>query len=188
VLDVATHKQCKLCKQAKLSTLEFWYKAKSLDGLGYYCKICTCENSKKWRANNHDKSLEIHRKYNRTHSRSHEKKTRRDYTDWRRRLLNRAKKRSRETGLPCDLDIAFLTELMSSQAGRCYYTGTLIDTVRKPKNPLGPSLDRVDSKLGYTKANVVISCLWVNYAKNDFSSQEFQELLKRIDLVSKPAF
>lgn len=45
----------------------------------------------------------------------------------------------------------------------CYYTGQRF--ISESKSPRKPTLDRKDSKIGYTKENTVMCCYWVNKVK-----------------------
>lgn len=80
-----------------------------------------------------------------------------------------------------------IEEVYQRQQGRCYYTGLEMlyannrSAMKKIVNsPLVMSLDRKDSSRGYTKDNVVLCCVFINYAKSDFDYDEFVELLARI--------
>ena len=44
------------------------------------------------------------------------------------------------------------------------------------KNPATPSLDRFDSKLGYTKENVHVICARCNHLKNDAEEEELYKI------------
>jgi hypothetical protein len=91
-------------------------------------------------------------------------------TDWLRRLRHAAKKRYKET----DIDKTFLQELWDKQNGLCYWLNI-------PMNDkvflLQPSLDRLDSSIGYLKNNVVLSTTFANLGRNKASIEEMKEFL-----------
>lgn len=88
------------------------------------------------------------------------------------------KYRSLKEKLPFDLTYEFLIELLNAQNFLCYYSKQLLE-LKKNTNACA-SLDRIDSKKGYTKDNVRWSCLRVNLAKNDMSEIEFLEMCKDV--------
>ena len=45
------------------------------------------------------------------------------------------------------------------------------------RNPFTPSLDRIDSRLGYTKDNVMITCLAWNLMKTNFDMDLLAQFL-----------
>jgi hypothetical protein len=97
-------------------------------------------------------------------------------------MLASAKKAKLLRGIECDLERADLESLWSKQSGLCAMTGI---TFRKRtglrtgwKNPFGPSLDRIDSGGSYTKRNVRLVCVIVNYIKSDFSDRDFYLMVK----------
>lgn len=56
----------------------------------------------------------------------------------------------------------------------CFYCEAVC-TKQKPNG-----LDRIDSKLGYVESNVVSSCKYCNFSKNDQSTEEFLTRIKKI--------
>lgn len=44
------------------------------------------------------------------------------------------------------------------------------------KNPYSPSIDRIDSRIGYTKSNCRIVCVAANYAMNEWGDSVLREL------------
>ena len=108
--------------------------------------------------------------------------------DWRlRRILSRAKSRAKLKEWSFDLDLDFLTDLYLAQNGRCalsdipFVWGTLAD-LSVPHDPFMPSLDRIDSRKGYTRDNVQLVCWAVNDTKSHYSEREMARLYKNIVL------
>lgn len=74
----------------------------------------------------------------------------------------------------CTIDIDWLMSQWDRQTGLCYYTGW---EMRLDGTPLlHPSIDRIDSNVGYVPENVVICCSQVNWAKNRYTEAQFIEL------------
>jgi hypothetical protein len=88
------------------------------------------------------------------------------YRDARRH----AKKQSREF----KITIEDLKNLMIIQENKCALSGIKFD-----ENNL-PSLDRIDSKIGYVKENIQLVLIKINRMKSDFESNEFLEICKDI--------
>lgn len=79
-----------------------------------------------------------------------------------------------------DIDLEFINELISS--GVCAVSGIPFDYSRgnQRRNPMRPSIDRIDSSIGYYKRNVqcILSCL--NAMKNDMTQDEFLRILRML--------
>lgn len=93
--------------------------------------------------------------------------------------VGRAKKKS----LAFDLTIDWLVKLFDEQHGRCSLTGIAFDLSRHgsaPRrsayNPYSPSVDRIDSAGGYTKANVRLVCTAMNIALNGFGDENLERI------------
>lgn len=84
----------------------------------------------------------------------------------------------------CDIDYLYLLDLYNKQNGKCYYTnmemkiegGKAFDTL---------SFDRIDSKLGYIKDNVVLCLLSINYFKSNFNLSDIKTVFNQIALNEK---
>lgn len=97
------------------------------------------------------------------------------------RLVIECRERAKKKNLPFDLDYDFLFELFEKQNKCCAVIG-LDFSFEKVSNfrirPWAPSVDRVDSKLGYTKDNVRLVCIAVNLAINQFGDDIFNKMCK----------
>lgn len=65
--------------------------------------------------------------------------------------------------------------LLPLEAGACPRTGFKFDLsphAEHHRNPLSPSLDRIDGTKGYIKGNIQIVCSWYNIAKNEYSDAQ----------------
>lgn len=83
-------------------------------------------------------------------------------------------------GLAWELTEEQFKELTSSP---CYYTGRAPSNIERSKAGevyIYNGLDRIDSTKGYTIDNVVPCCLHVNLAKNNWSEDEFYQMVKDV--------
>ena len=91
-----------------------------------------------------------------------------------RNMLSSARRRVKASGKEFQLDTAYLLSLWEEQKGLCAITKLPLvidndtDEHANSRNPLGPSVDRVDNRLGYTKGNVRIVATAVNLALNSW--------------------
>jgi uncharacterized protein YacL (UPF0231 family) len=96
-------------------------------------------------------------------------------------MANYLKQSAKRRNLPYDLDQVFLRELYFKQNERCALTGiefNFIKIVSSYRRPFLPSIDRIDSNLGYIKNNVRLVCTIVNLALNDFGDEAFDKICR----------
>jgi hypothetical protein len=97
---------------------------------------------------------------------------------------------ARRSGKEFDLTEKDLKDIWERQRGICPYTGIPMllpknSATKLPKTPDRASLDRIDSKKGYTKDNVQFCSLFAQYAKNEWSDQVFRNFLAEINFTGK---
>ena len=96
-----------------------------------------------------------------------------------RKLVIRSKQLANKKNLEHTLTNEDVFSMWEAQGGRCAKTGLKLDpetgTVAN-RNPYGPSLDRIDSDLGYTPENVQLVCCHYNLAKAAYSEEQFRLL------------
>ena len=94
-----------------------------------------------------------------------------------RHILMVARYRARLKGLPFDLDADDIIRRV--RAGQCEVTGLpfRLDVVGNDRNPFMPSIDRIDSRLGYTADNVQVVCLGLNLMKTNFDGDLLDQFL-----------
>lgn len=101
-----------------------------------------------------------------------------------KRMVERARLRSKASGTPFAIDFAFVREQYAEQKGKCYYTGLKFSLEkgfgRGSKNGLTPSLERVDNAQGYTEENTVIVCVHANRAKMHYDLEDLLLLSRRL--------
>jgi hypothetical protein len=99
---------------------------------------------------------------------------------WLARLVASAKGHARKVGRPFELTTAFVESLYARQQGRCDVTGHQFTQLRFPdalvKHPFAPSIDRKSSSGGYTKDNVRLVCVAVNFGMGQWGEEVFLTL------------
>ncbi len=97
-------------------------------------------------------------------------------------LISAARLRAKQNNLEFELDLEWLVKKVKH--GRCEVSN-LKFTFDPPKrgyhhNPYAPSLDRHDSKKGYTKANTKVVIWAYNQAKGQWNDKHFRRIIKAI--------
>lgn len=91
-------------------------------------------------------------------------------------LYRTAKNRAAWRKVPFELTKEQFEELIIAAGGKCAVSGIPFD-FDPPRNgfrrPFAPSLDRINSDLGYTKDNCRLVCVAVNYAMADWGDGVF---------------
>ena len=99
-------------------------------------------------------------------------------------LLSSAKARAREAGMPFDLDDSpgFVAGLYETQRGLCAVSRLKFNLTSFPealvKHPYAPSIDRVLSSGGYTKDNVRLVCVAVNFGLGQWGEEVYLTLAR----------
>lgn len=86
-------------------------------------------------------------------------------------LLTSARKRAKAKGMDCTITLDHILEMARSSGERCAVTGISFCATKSKgqhKAPFAPSLDRIDSTKGYTRANTRLVCVCVNMAMNQW--------------------
>lgn len=95
-------------------------------------------------------------------------------------LIYNCKRKQRTRNLQCDINIEDLKKLYNYQNKKCYYCNVVLNTVIGNKSCDQISIDRKDSNQGYIKNNIVLTCLFCNYAKNISSVEHFKNFINTI--------
>lgn len=102
------------------------------------------------------------------------------------KMIERARYRNRNKGIPCEIGIEDLRALVASSGGRCQVTGRQLED----SGPFRPSLDRIDPAKGYVPGNVRIVCLVTNTAMLHYGEAAFAEIAiaycRRIGVLAEP--
>jgi hypothetical protein len=87
--------------------------------------------------------------------------------------LQKARKRRN-----CDFDLVWLLAQWERQNGLCYYTAWPMEL--KGPSELRPTLERLDSSEDYTETNTVICCKQANWAKNNYTLEQFVAMCRAV--------
>ncbi|MGA0070404.1 MAG: hypothetical protein ACO3HP_03775 [Candidatus Nanopelagicaceae bacterium] len=160
-------KQCTKCGVLKPLT-EFHRNRARASGFQSACKICRSQHEHKY--SNSGRRVELQRANSMHHQ--------------LRAMLNNARRRAKEKGLPFDLDMEYLRSIAPtlcpySQVPLRWELQTGIGTHGKPF-PNSPSLDKLIPSRGYVRGNVAIVSHRANSIKRDATEQELIELGLRI--------
>lgn len=151
----------------------------------YFTKEALAEakriSARKYYQNNRDKVLAYDKEWRnseegRKATLNYQRLYRKTLKGYAGRFVERARKYTPDT----DVDMDFIVSLL--EQGTCALTGQPFEFTRKWKqystNPRGPSLDRIDSSRGYYKDNSQFILVWLNRAKNEYSSADFRVLME----------
>lgn len=107
--------------------------------------------------------------------------------DWIKPLFMAAQKNARARELPFELSMEDVQALIVASDGRCTVTGIALSidrgtlpAGRKMRRPWAPSLDRIDSSIGYVTSNCRIVCCAANYAMSQWGEDVLIEMAKAI--------
>lgn len=131
--------------------------------------------SKEWYGNNLERGKQARRKYSLENKKELSEKRKIRLTSLEgclsHRLSHLNKKRLKTSKV--EFDLTFLINLWKSQNGICAISGYPMQF--STCNLFAVSIDRIDSTRGYTKDNVQLVCLGINFCKNRFPNDEMIE-------------
>jgi len=96
--------------------------------------------------------------------------------------IQQARSRAERKNIPINIDIRFLLELFDKQRGLCALTGIVMETSNSPEqrtNKYAVSLDRINSKLGYTRDNVRLVVWCINWMIGEWGEGFYEEISKK---------
>ena len=143
-------KFCFKCKEQKPFELFFKHKQTS-DGYHSWCKSCCSEGNARSREKLNS-TIEGRAKV------------------FLKNAKNSAEKRQHEFSL----QISDIVDCWNNQLGICAYSGREMTLEAGKLNTV--SIERIDSKIGYTPENTILVCQAINRMKSDFSFEDFYEL------------
>jgi hypothetical protein len=170
-------KQCKTCGETK-PVSDYYSTGKGGRWLATDCKSCDGKRANAWKNANPEKRLAYQRKNRDKYRNTTNHKT--------QQILDGMKARGRKKGFA---DPEFTKEeIKGIIAGSCSVTGIPyeFDQAIFSKSPWTPTPDRIDSNLGYTKANTQWVCYMYNCMKSEYTSKEVNMLIKA--LIAKEDF
>ena len=177
-------KQCSRCGEVK--HYADYYLRKSGTPMGTRCKKCLCEiNREKWADPSHKERCSEKRKlYHQTNREALLVRSADYYKTKRGRvksMMKTARRRSNKFGEKPHITEEFLLELL--EPGVCSVTGIAFcyEPVKNYKcNPYAPSIDRIDSNVGYIKQNVRMVIWQYNLMKGEISDSELLLICERL--------
>lgn len=95
-------------------------------------------------------------------------------------FLRNAKKAAIARKQEFSLEIADIVSFWENQAGICAYSGREMTLLAGNLNTV--SIERIDSKIGYTKDNTILVCQAINRMKSDFEYDDFYSLCRDVAL------
>jgi hypothetical protein len=147
-------KVCFKCKEK--SSYEFFFKHnQTSDGYHSWCKKCCTEGNIKSR-NKQNATIEGRARV----------------------FLLNAKKSAAKRNQEFSLTIKDIADFWNEQQQICAYTGREMTLLPSQLNTV--SIERIDSKIGYTKENTILVCQAINRMKSDFEFDDFYEFCKDV--------
>lgn len=170
-------KKCSICEEYKLVT-EFYIK-----GNGYYpyCKDCSRKKQRNY-SNSDIGKMKRKDRYNQIkntdgYKEMQKKSSQKHYNSLvgRAKTLLKTTKRKGENfkGQESDVDLEFI--LLKLEEGKCEVTGipfNFQNTFGTMKNPLAPSIDRIDGNIGYLKSNTRLVIWQYNLMKGELTDDQ----------------
>lgn len=96
-------------------------------------------------------------------------------------LYEKTKARAKRLGREFDFPMSEFVTLWEASKGRCALTGIKFDVGNAPgyrRRPWVPSVDRIDSKLGYIPGNVRLICCAMNTALSEYGDAVFEKIAR----------
>ena len=152
-------KLCKLCGQTK-SYDEFKADKSNVDGCYFYCRKCEKQQICKY-SSTFDGFIKI--------------------------SLGNLKKHANTRNIPFEIGELDVIDLFKKQNGKCALTGTEMThklheegSTRGKKYYHNISVDRIDSRLNYTKDNIQLVCSSLNVSKWDIPMEDFLTICRKV--------
>lgn len=96
-------------------------------------------------------------------------------------MLTKARERSSRYSEDFDLSAAWVGKTFARQRGMCALSGIKMNYERVgSKMPYAPSIDRIDTNVGYVQSNCRIVCVAVNLARLDWPDSVFIRICKSV--------
>ena len=168
ILETDRYKKiCNCCGEEKNKSM-FGKNKKSEDGLRSTCKLCrrkqhsviSIDQINKRKKN----SLDFHLKH--------------PFRVLLQRCRSNHNKKSFTDGFNISED--YLKELYDKQYGKCFWSNIKMDFNTVGLNKLNTiSVDRINSKIGYIKGNIVLTCKFMNLGRGETNYNDFIEFLEK---------
>lgn len=109
-----------------------------------------------------------------------------------RELVHQMNSRNVRKGLQTKISTEDLLQIWNRQGGRCAYSGRKMlvsSTYKTRRSPDTLSVDRIDSRNGYSINNIVLCTWWANVAKYDLGASAFiercREVIQKADSIQQ---
>jgi hypothetical protein len=149
-------KFCFKCKEKKDLSLFFKHRLTS-DGYHSWCKSCCTEGNK----------ISREKLYSTIAGRATV-------------FLRNAKKSAQKRGQEFNLTVKDIVDCWQNQKQICAYSGRKMTLESGKINTV--SIERIDSKVGYTSQNTILVCQAINRMKSDFKYEQFYYLCRDVAL------
>ena len=85
-------------------------------------------------------------------------------------------------GHELDITIDDIKDLWVKQNGRCHWLGIemSLEDVNIKNSPFAPSVERVDSSVGYVKDNIVLASRFANRGRGAYDNDDFKQRLDQL--------
>jgi hypothetical protein len=93
-------------------------------------------------------------------------------------FLQNAKKSAKKRNQEFELQIPDIVEMWNRQNKVCAYSGRTMTLENNNLNTV--SIERIDSKIGYTKENTILVCNAINRMKSNFDLEDYFDLCKSV--------
>jgi hypothetical protein len=175
-----TFKVCKKCELTFPKTTEYFLFNKK--GFAYsYCRKCKAE----WLSQKYIPSPRQKLSKQELLDKRAEREKKKAINDWHKILYATAKSNSIRKNRDFDITEEFILDLFKKQNGLCYWYGVPLISSLETRFPQKPSLDRLDCSLGYTKENVVLSCMAANIGRSNCEAVIFKAFCSLLKLEHK---
>lgn len=171
--NIIVEKRCTKCGVVKPLEL-FTKKERGKGGRASWCKVCAYSIHKNYRESEYGKAR-IQKLQQRPEAKARKNERRRERLDWEYNLLRTAKERAKKLGLEFNLtqqDIIIPKVCPLLNIPIVHGHGNRINS--------SPSLDRKDSKRGYTRDNVWVISWRANHLKGDATTEELELVLQTL--------
>jgi dUTP pyrophosphatase len=152
-------KWCNHCK-TWLCLNQFTKNAARKDGIASICEQC-----------------ELTRPTAKRHNLNKEN-SRKTLAGWIKHRVSAKRAECKRNGTTFDIDNQYLVDRWEIQEGKCFYFG--IPLKFGSSGPYAPTLERLDSNLGYIKGNVVFASKFANLGKSDSNISDAYEFISSI--------
>lgn len=163
-------KLCTLCNKVEIEK-------------GSWCRECTKNYNRLYRQSHKKKLAKMNHRWRKKHSNEYKNMKYAYYTSKPGRvveLYRAAKRRAKEKGISFSLTTNLIEQMWNEQNNKCALTGIDFQIPQErtggKARPFAPSIDRIDCSKGYTRDNVRLVCVAVNYALNEFGEVVFRQI------------